>query len=257
MSCMIIARWAHPLFLVCLLLPAALLAQDVNVLLAKARQAEKAFQEKEALQAYLQVLQQEPRHLAALCRTSELYNILGERQGAKDKQKEYYRSAEQYARQALQADPNSAEANFVMAAAMGRRALIESGEEKIKAVKDIREYALKAIKLDPNSYKGYHVLGKWHYEVSDLSALERWLVKVAFKALPPASLEEAISHFERSKQLNPHFLLNYYELARCRERNKEAAKAISLLEAMLQLPNASAGDASLKDKARSLLKSLQ
>lgn len=239
------------------LLPIRAGAQDVNALLKEAHQYEAAFKQKEALQKYLEVLKVQPQHLTALCKASELYNALGKRQPSKESQKEYYRTAKTYARKALQINPNSVDANFVMALAMGRIALIESGQEKINAVKDIKTYAEKTIQLDPNNFKGYHVLGKWYYEVSNLNALEKWLVKMRYGALPKATLEDAIRCFEKSKQLNPGFALNYLELARSFQRNDEEQKAIQQLEIMMKLPTNNADDATVKEQGKKLLQELK
>lgn len=229
-------------------------AQDLNVILNEARQYEAAFKDKEALDKYLQVLRYQPTHLGALVKTSELYSKLGKRQPTKEKQKQFYTSAKTYAQKALQVNASSSDANFVMAVAIGRVSLISSAEEKIKGVKDIKSYAEKSIRLDPTSYKGYHVLGKWHFEVSNLSSLEKWLVKVAFGALPESSLEDAIRNYEKSKQLNPGFLLNYLELAKSYRRQGKTAAAIKQLEALLKLPDQMSDDATIRKEAQKLLK---
>ena len=231
-------------------------AQDTKTLLKDAQQLEIVFKDNDALQKYLQILKSEPNHLVALCKSSELYSKLGKRQTTKQKQSEFYVSAKQYAEKALKVNESSAEANFVMAMAMGRMAMQNSGKEKIKAVKDIKHYAERCIQLEPGNFKGYHVLAKWHYEVSDLSSLERWLVKITYGALPPSSLDDAIRNYEKSKQLNPGFILNYLELAKAYHRNDEDKKAIVHLQAMLKLPNTQADDNSIKDEGRKLLKEL-
>lgn len=235
------------------LLPFPAMAQDVNTLLKEARQFETSFKEKEALQKYLEVLKVQPQNLTALCKSSELYNSLGKRLASKDSQKEYYRTAKTYAQKALQVNANSVDANFAMALAMGRMAMIASGQERINAVKDIKTYAEKTIQLDPDNFKGYHVLGKWYYEVSNLNSLEKWLVKMRYGALPAASLGDAIRCFEKSKQLNPGFALNYLELARSFHRNDEEQKAIQQLEIMMKLPNANPDDATVKEQGKKLL----
>lgn len=241
------------LLLFLLILPFENNAQDINTLLKDAQQLENAFKQPEALQKYLDILRHQPNNLTALIKTSELYSILGKHQGTKDKQKEYYRNARIYAQKALQVNGNSSDANVVMAIAMGRMALASSGEEKIKAVKDIKTYSEKSIHLDPNNFKGYHVLAKWHYEVSDLTSVEKWLVKVAYEALPRASLDDAIKYFEKSRQLNPSFLLNYLELARAWHRKENNKKAREFLEVMLKMPNKIGEDASIKAKGKKLL----
>jgi tetratricopeptide (TPR) repeat protein len=235
-------------------LPCESNSQDLNAILNEARQYESSFKDKEALDKYLEALRYQPTHLGALVKTSELYSKLGKRQPSKDQQKQYYNSAKSYAQKALSVNANSSDANFVMAVAVGRVSQIASNDEKIKGVRDIKTYAEKSIRLDPGSYKGYHVLGKWHYEVSNLSSVERWLVKVAFGSLPEASLDDAIRNYEKSKQLYPAFLLNYLELAKSYHRKDKDAKAIEQLEALLKLPDITSDDATIRREAQKLLK---
>lgn len=241
-------------FFLFLLLSVAGKAQDINVLLKEAQQLESAFKDEDALKKYLEVLKLQPRHLNALCKVSELYSLTGKRQTATAKEKEYYGNAKVYAQKALQVNSNSAEANVMMSVAMGRMALIASGKEKINAVKDIKAYAEKAIQLDANNFKAYHVLGKWHYEVSELNAAAKWLVKVTYGALPRASLEDALRYYEKSRQLMPGFVLNYLEMAKVYHRKDDDKKAISLLETMLKLPNTTSSDEAAKKEARELIK---
>ena len=236
------------------LLPVVLVAQDVNQLLTEARKFETEFKQTEALNKYLDILKVQPNHFVALCKASELHSLLGKRQPTKEKQRNYFNAAKGYAQQALKVNAASTESNFVMALAMGRMAIISSGEEKIKAVKDIKTYAETCIRLDPANYKGYHILGRWHYEVSDLSSFEKWLVKIAYGSLPPASLKDAMANYEKSKQLSPGLTINYLELAKCYHRKDDDKKAIEHLNYLLTLPNIMVDDPTVKEEARQLLK---
>jgi tetratricopeptide (TPR) repeat protein len=222
----------------------------------QAETLEKAFKDEEALKKYIEVLKHEPLNIDALCKTSELYSIIGKRRPTKEEQKQYYKTGESYARKALKVNPNHSEANFAMAISMGRMALISSGKDKVVAVKEIKTYADKCIQLDARNFKGYHVLGKWHYEVSDLNSFERWIVKITYGALPPSSLDEAIKYYEKSKQLHPGFLLNYLELAKAYKRKGENEKARVLLEQMQKLPPAASDDVKIKSLGRKLLNEL-
>lgn len=144
-----------------------------------------------------------------------------------------------------------------MAFALGRMAIISSGDERINAVKDIRKYAEKTIQLDPLHYKAYHVIGRWHYEVSNLNTVERWLLKMAYGSLPKSSLETSIRNYEKSRQLNPAFLLNYLELAKAYDRQSNERKAMELLNTMMKLPLASSNDEIIKAEGRKLLEKLK
>ena len=245
------------IFIFILLIVPAALAQDISLLLKEAQKYESAFREQEALAKYTEVLHLQPNNLTALCKASELYNILGKRQPGKEKQKQYYIAAKKYAAQALKVNPNHAEANFVMSIAMGRMALISSGEEKMQAVKEIRHYAEKCVRIDPLNYKGYHVLARWYLEVSNLNSIERWFVKIAYGALPKATLDEAIGYYEKSRSLNPGLVVNYLELAKAYSRKGQEAKAIEMLKTMEKLPNSAADDPKIKREGKELLKDLQ
>ncbi len=236
--------------------PLPAFAQAAELMLEEGRALEKAFREEEALQQYLAVVRLEPDNVMALCKASELYSLLGKRQSAKQTQQQFYQSGLSFAQKALAVNPNSAEANFVMAVSKGRIALQASGEQKIKAVKEIKSYADRCVQLDPLNYKGYHVLGKWYYEVSDLNAMERLLVKITYGGLPQATLEESIRYYEKSRQLNPGFLLNYLELAKAYKRQKNPARARALLQQMMKLPAQVSDDHTIKELGSKLLKEL-
>lgn len=245
------------LFCLLIILPFIGSGQNITALLQEAETHASALREQEALAKYIEVLRYQPTHLNALCKASELYNILGKRQLGKDRQKQYYLNAKKYAQQALKVNPDHAEANFVMSIAMGRMALIASGEEKIKAVKDIRIYAERCVRIDPANYKGYHVLARWYYEVSDLSSIERWLVKVAYGSLPKATLDDAIRYYEKSRSLNPTLIVNYLELAKAYNRKGQEQKAIEMLKTMQRLPNTAADDPKIKKEGQEMLKDIQ
>src|SRR6185295_16711236 len=131
--------------LLLIILPFENSAQDVTAMLKDAQQLESSFKETEALQKYVEVLRHQSNNLTALCKVSELYTILGKRQPTKDKQRDFYRTAKSYAQKALQVNGNSSDANFVMSVAMGRIALMSSGEDKIRAIKEVKSYAEKSV----------------------------------------------------------------------------------------------------------------
>lgn len=219
----------------------------------EATRLQKSFQDEEALRVYQEVLRVQPDHLIALCRSSELYCITGKRLQRQEDQRSSYLKALELARQAIRLYPMASEANFVMSVAQGRLALIANGEDKVNAVKDIKKYAERAIQLDPNDYKGYHVLAKWHYEVSSLSLFERWMVKLAFGGFPESSFEESIRNYEKSRKLNPGLLLNYLEEAKACYKKGDKQRAQDLLRMMAKLPDALSDDPAIREEARKLL----
>ncbi|MBS1597763.1 MAG: hypothetical protein JST75_06035 [Bacteroidetes bacterium] len=242
------------LLFILLILPFESQAQDVNSLLKEAQQQESLLRESEAFSKYAQVVRLQPSNLAVLCKCSELCTYIGGREIDKVKKTDYFRAGKTYAAAALKINPNSSEANVVMAMAIGRLTLIASGKDKIASVNDIKLYADKAIKLDPANFKAYHVLGKWNYEISNLNFLERTLAKLFYGDVPKASLGDAIADYEKARSINPGYILNYLELAKAYYRNDQKKKAIDLLVSMMPLPNHVFDDTRIKNEGNRLLK---
>lgn len=236
-----------------LILPIKAVTQDVALLLRDAERLEHTFREAEALQKYMEVLRIQPTNLLVLCKSSDLCSRVGHRESDKTKKADLFNKAYTYAESALKVNPYSAEANFVMAVAMGRMALLTGGKEKIRYVNEIKRYAENTLKYDPSNFKAYHVLGKWHYEVSNLNSFERTMARIMFGGLPKASLQDAITYYEKSQSLQPNFSLNYLELAKAYHRNHENKKAIDLLVKLQAIPNKIEDDARIKREAKELL----
>ena len=243
--------------LILLLTPFMAPGQDVNLLLDQAARFENAFRENEALQKYAEALRLQPNNEKALCKCSELSCRIGARQDDKSKQLEYFNNAKMYATNALQLNPNSSESNLVMSFAMARIAMVSGGKEKMAAVTDVKKYAERAVQLDPQNYKAWHVLGRWQYEVSNLNGFERMIARWFYGSLPAASLKTAILYFEKSRSLMPAFILNYLELARSYRKTGERSKAIYFLKLMLPMPNQIADDARAKAEGKKMLQDLE
>lgn len=236
---------------------AVLSAQDINVLLREAEKLEAALNEKGALEKFQQALRLTPTNIQVLNKCSELCSRVGNRETSQKARFDYYHAAQTFASIALRIDPNNSGANCVMAIALGRVSLEKSGKEKVKAAKEIKKYADLALKHDPQNAKAWHVIGRWHYEVSNLSFVEKAAVKIMFGGMPKSSFKEAVAAFEKAKNLSPHFVSNYMELAKAYKKTGEKEKAKAAINTMLLLPNATQDDDATKISAKKLLKELE
>src|ERR1700722_1143794 len=205
------------------------LSQDVPALLQQAARLESDFKEEDALVKYQETVRLQPHNVFALCHCSDLSCRIGNRQDSRDKKIDYFKAGRDYADAAWRLDSTSSEANVVMAFSIGRIILLESGREKVAGAGAIKRYAETAIRYDPDNYKAWHILGRWHYEVSGLNFIERTLAKWFYGALPDASLQESIHDYEKSMSLRPGFMLNYLELAKACHRDGQNASASQLL----------------------------
>ncbi len=233
--------------------PCLLFSQDVNQLLKEAQLQESLFHENESFLRYAEILKKDPNNLVALWKCSELSSRIGARQPDIENKRPYFYAAKNYATAALRVSPNSTDANYAMALALGRVSLLAGSRERVMLAKEVKYYADKAVRLDPNNFRAYHILGRWNYEVSNLNFAEKSFARLFYGSLPAASLEEAIRDFERSRFLNPGFILNYLELARSYHRMDENKKAIANLHTLLALPNLIYDDTRAKVIARQML----
>jgi tetratricopeptide (TPR) repeat protein len=228
-------------------------AQDINAIVREADRLEAVPNEIAALAKFKEALRIKPTHIHALSKSSELCSRIGQRQTNTKLRDDYYKAARVYAETALMVDSTSSEANTSMAIMLGRSTLTKSGKEKVASAKDLKKHVEAAIKSDPNNFLAWHVLGRWHYEISNLNMVERAAVKVFYGGFPPSSLKEGIKAFEKAKALTPGFILNYIELAKAYHRNNQNDKAITLLNEMMQLPNHTEDDPTIKVTGKKLL----
>ena len=228
-------------------------AQDIDAMLKEADRLEAVPDEKAALAKFKEVLKIKPNHVHTLSKSSELCSRIGQRQTNTSVRDEYYNAARIYAETALRIDSTSSEANTSMAIMLGRSTLTKSGKEKVVSAKDLKKYVEAAIKSNPSNFLAWHVLGRWHYEISNLNMIERAAVKILYGGFPPSSLKESIAAFERSKALTSGFILNYLELAKAYHRNNQNDKAIALLNEMMRIPNHTEDDPAIKDTGKKLL----
>lgn len=233
-------------------------AQDVASLIKEAEKLELVPNEIGALLKYKEALKIQYTNLQALTKASELCSRIGKRQTNIKSQEDFYVAAKLYAEAALKVSPTNSEANCVMAMSLGHLSMSKSNKEKIHTAKDLKKYIDLSLKDNPNNYKAWHVLGRWHYEISNLNVFEKAAVKILFGGLPPASIKQSIAAFEKAHAITKTgFVLNCLELARAYKKNGDKDKAIKILEYMLTMPNHTEDDPALKVIGKKLLSELK
>jgi len=240
-------------FFSALLIAGVSFAQPVEELVKQGDMLERQLKEEEAYQKFKEVIKQQPTHLHALTRCSELASRIGRRQSTKEKQMDFYKAGKIYAERALRVNPKDSDANVAMSFAYARMSLLKNGKEKVEYVREIKNYADRALVYNPKNFKALFVIARWHYEVSNLNGVEKAAVKVFFGGLQKNSLDSAVYYYEKVKVLSPEFVLNYLELAKAYHRNNKKAKAIETLNHLLRLPNIAADDPTIKTEAKQLL----
>jgi len=233
-------------------------AQDISILLKEADNLEKQLKEPEAFEKYKQILIIAPTNIKALVKTAELNVLQGGKEKDKNSKRLYFESAYGFAKRALLSDANSADANYAMAMAAGKLTDIETENKKIVAyVKDVKNYADKALAINPNHAKANYTLGKWHYEMVTLSGFKKMAVKLLYGDLPNGDIEKAIVYMEKCKTIEPYFAHNYLDLAKAYKEARRPANAIEVLNKLVKLPNRSTEDIIIKAEGAKLLELLQ
>ncbi|HJV20733.1 MAG TPA: hypothetical protein VJ552_12695 [Sediminibacterium sp.] len=233
-------------------------AQDLQVQLKEADNLEKQLKEREALDKYKQILVTAPVNMKSLVKAAELNVLLGEKEKDKKNRKLYFETSLAFAKRALDADMNNADANYAMAMASGKMTEVEPENKKIVAfVKDVKLYSDQALALNPNHAKANYTLGKWHYEMVTLSGVKKMAVKLFYGGLPDGDLDKAILYMEKCRSLEPYLVQNYLDLGKAYKENHQPARAIEVLSRLVKLPTRTSADIEQKAEGAKLLESLQ
>eukprot|EP00058_Branchiostoma_floridae_P011302 XP_002596790.1 hypothetical protein BRAFLDRAFT_120481 [Branchiostoma floridae] len=138
---------------------------------------------------------------------------------------------------ALAIDANSADAHKWFAIALGSCSEFLSVQDKIKDGYKFKEHIERALELRPNDATVHHLLGRWCYEVTMLSWVERKVASALFAAPPNSSVDEALEHFLEAEDIEPGFYkANSLYIAKCYIQNSDYCNATLWLEKALQQP---------------------
>ena len=232
-------------------------AQDINMLTHEADLMEKQFKEEQALAKYKQAATINPTSIPILVKCAELNCSIGARQTDASLKKTYFETAKIFADQLLEVNAGNADVNYVQALVFGKLTEVEQDKKKVvEDVRNIKQFADKALALDPSHAKANYVLGKWHFEMLNLNWFKKAAMKTFYGGLPPADIDTAINYMEKCKTLSPYFVPNYLDLAKAYQFKNRPNQAIEVLNKLVKLPNRTADDANLKAEGKKILDSL-
>lgn len=221
--------------------------------LADALAAEARLDSARALELFLAVEKQRPDDAFVLQKIARQYSDLVVDQPDDDARRRYAATALAYAERAAALNPRDAVNVLSIAVARGKLAVYSGTREKVRLSRLIKEDAERALALDPGYAWAHHVLGRWHYEVAELGATARILVKLFYGGLPAANFGEGVSHLERAVALEPGELNHWLELGFAHAAAVASAKARAAWEHGLSMPDRGKHDAPSKQRAREAL----
>ena len=152
--------------------------------------------------------------------------------------------------------PRDPETRVTVAIAAGRLAFYSDPRKRLELSSVVRSEAAESVKLNPRFALGWHVLGRWHYEIANLNTVLRVVAEAVYGKMPPASNEEAIRYLQKAVELEPNNALFHAELGRALLTAGRKADAKRELEKSIRLPRRSRDDAGAQSRAKQALREL-
>ena len=247
------------ILLTCLLLFAQVsMSQPKDELIKNGDSLFNKLKEEEALLKYKAALSEMPSNMNLLVKVTEICLSIGGRQSDKNAKKRWSDEAYSFAHKAWYLDSNAVQACYLMAAVSGRMTEIESDKKKIVSlVRDIKFYADRGMKINPEYGKINFVEGKWHYEMVTLNWAKKLAVKALYGGLPDGNIDSCIYYFEKCRKQDIYYVYNFLMLAKSYKENNNPTKTVDILNKLLKLPISCIDDKQYKDEAKKMLEDLQ
>lgn len=211
-----------------------------------------------ALAHYEAAIAIDPKDYDALWKASRSAVDLASYDQTSEKRGILYKNAELYARRAVAARPDDAEAHFHLARALGKNALTLGPRARIKYATDVRTQALECLKLNPRHAGCLHVMGVWNAEVMRLSGFTRMLARnlLGGKVFGSASWKDAQRYMEEAVAAAPDRIVHRIDLGEIYIDMNQKAKARTEFETALKLTVTDFNDRHYKAQAERALKTL-
>ncbi|MDQ3949373.1 MAG: hypothetical protein M3282_03420 [Gemmatimonadota bacterium] len=211
-----------------------------------------------ALRHYQAAVAADSTNYEALWKAARTAIDVGEAETNPASRKATYKSAEQYARRAVAANPRDAEGHFQLARALGRTALSLGKRDRVKYAGEVRTHALHALELDPKHAGALHVMGVWNAEIMRLSGLQRFAAKTLLggKVFGEASWKEAVRYMEAAVAVEPERIVHRIDLGEIYEDIGDKAKAREQYEVVIRATATEPRDSTYKQQAADRLKKL-
>jgi len=144
--------------------------------------------------------------------------------------------AEKSAATSVQLKGDNAPARRFYGIAMNATGEFSTTSDYIAKSYKVKEQWLKAVELDPKDPNARHLIGRWCYDVANMSSFTRNIAAMVFRTPPTSSFEEALKHFKAAEDLKPGFWKSnvlymgmcQYQLGRTDEAKAWISKAISM-----------------------------
>jgi hypothetical protein len=127
-----------------------------------------------------------------------------------------FRVAESKARRAVALAPRDARTLFALGMVLGNAAMTRGLRDRLRSAKEVHDLAEQALAADSSHDGAHHLLGRWHYEVLQLSGFQRFFARTLLGAgvLGKARWEGARTHLARAVSLDSTRIYHRLDYAR-------------------------------------------
>ena len=176
--------------------------------------------------------------------------LLGEEESNPNRQADIYYRGFNYAKKALSINVDNGHANFWYAAYIGKIGLLEGTEQKILNSYEVKQYGMRAINLIPDYEHSYHLMGRWHYELAELTWFERSIASLIYATPPKGSYEKAVELFQKAIEINFNEIRHHFWLANTYKAQGQNSLAKKQFRIVLSLKPKNKKDKDMQNESR-------
>ncbi len=235
---------------------ATIRAESADELIQKGNVFYDKLQPAEALKFYLPAEKLAPDNAELLVRIARQYRHLMSEASKPEEKIRLGTVAVKYSDRAVALAPNDPEAQLAVAISYAKLLPFQSNKEQFNNSRVIKTAVDKVIALDPGNDFGWHILGRWKFNVAGIGGLKRVAAQTFFGKLPSATNADAVRCFEKAIELNPKRLMHYIELGRTYAVMGNTAEARKFITKGLALPDTEKDDPATKRQGREILQQL-
>jgi tetratricopeptide (TPR) repeat protein len=230
--------------------------ESTSDLIAKGDLSDATFRAADALKSYHAAENLDPENVELMIRIARQYrHLMAEADTNKEKLK-LGTIALDYSEKAAKLGPKNSDAQLATAITYGKLLPYQGNKEQVAASPRIKAAADRAIQLDPRNDTAWHVLGRWHQSLANVSGVKRAVGGALYGNLPTGTNEESIACFEKAIAINPHRLRHYIEEGRTYAQMGDKETAKRFINKGMAMPNKEKDDPEIKARGRDTLEKM-
>ncbi|KAF0880435.1 regulator of microtubule dynamics protein 3 [Crocuta crocuta] len=182
-----------------------------------------------------------------LWRLARAYSDMCELAEEVSEKKSYALNGKEEAEAALEKGDENAECHQWYAVLCGQLAEHESIQRRIQSGFSFKEHVDKAIALQPENPMAHFLLGRWCYQVSHLSWLEKKTATALFESPLSATVQDALQSFLKAEELQPGFSkAGRVYISKCYRELGKNSEARQWMKLALELPDVTNEDSAFQ-----------